>query len=312
MDVLALVGATATGKSEAALALAEKLGGELVNADALQVYRGLDVGTAKPSAEERRRTPHHLLDVLEPTEPFSAGEFARRARAVIDQILERGRLPIVVGGSGLYLRALFDGLAELPSPDPRVRSGLRSRLEREGLEPLARQLEAVDPRSRSRIARGDPQRTLRALEVWYQTGLPLSWWQRCARTEPAGWSVTKVGLTMERALLYDRIDLRVRSMIERGWVDEVRNLLFSGVPSSAPAFQAIGYRQLVAHLQGRCGLSDAVSEITAATRRYAKRQETWFRKEPGVQWVRAGEAASETLLLLRGRGEHFMGYGGVE
>lgn len=311
MEVLALVGATATGKSALALAVAEELGGEVVNADALQVYRGLDVGTAKPSVEERRRVPHHLIDVLEPTERFSAGEFSRRARATIAGIRARGRLPIVVGGSGLYLRALFAGLTELPPPDPRLRQELRTRLEREGLAALGRELEDVDPASRRRIAAGDPQRTLRALEVWHQTGRPLSWWQREARAEPPGWSVVRLGLTMERTLLYDRIGLRVRAMIERGWVDEVRNLLFSGVPSSAPAFQAIGYRQLVAHVVGGYPLSDAVSEIAAATRRYAKRQETWFRKEPDVQWVRAETAASETLLLLRGRCDHFMRYGGV-
>lgn len=299
-DVLAVVGATATGKSEAAIEVALEVGGEVVNADALQVYRGLEVGTAKPTAAHREAVPHHLVDVLEPTEPFSAGEFARRARAVIDDIRKRDRLPIVVGGSGLYLRALFEGLAALPATDPCVRAALRARLEREGLEALGRELARVDAESRERIAPGDPQRTLRALEVWHQTGLPLSWWRRRSGEGRPAWRVVKAGLTMDRALLYDRIDLRVRAMIERGWVDEVRGLLASGLSASVPAFQAIGYRQLVAHLEGRGPLCDAVTEIANATRRYAKRQETWFRREPDIRWIPAGAAAgAEIVRLLR-------------
>ncbi|HVS12764.1 MAG TPA: tRNA (adenosine(37)-N6)-dimethylallyltransferase MiaA [Thermoanaerobaculia bacterium] len=298
MDVLALVGATATGKSEAALVVAERLGGEIVSADALQVYRGLEVGTAKPTPEDRRRVPHHLIDVLDPTERFSAGEFARRARWAIEDVRRRGRLPIVVGGSGLYHRALFEGLARFPAADPAVRAALQARLGRSGLQPLHAELRRADPASAARIARGDTQRTLRALEVWHQTGLPLSWWQARAPARPPAWKVARFGLTLDRSLLYDRIELRVRAMIERGWVEEVRGLLASGVPAAAPAFQAIGYRQLVAHVGGREDLRDAVSEIVLATRRYAKRQETWFRRQATVRWIAAGSRAAESLLLL--------------
>jgi tRNA dimethylallyltransferase len=298
MDVLALVGATATGKSEVAMTVAERLGGEIVNADALQVYRGLEIGTAKPSPADRRRVPHHLIDVLDPVEPFSAGEFARRARAAIEDIRGRGRLPIVVGGSGLYQRALFEGLAGLPAPDRAIREALRARAERRGLPELRRLLQEVDPASAGRIAAGDTQRTLRALEVWHQTGLPLSWWQRRSAQSPPAWKVACFGLTLDRALLYDRIALRVRAMIERGWVEEVRRLLASGVPATAPAFQAIGYRQLVEHVEGRQELCDATSEIVLATRRYAKRQETWFRRQVAIRWIEAGNRAGESLLRL--------------
>lgn len=282
--VIAIVGPTAAGKSALALDLAEAIGGEIVNADALQVYRGFDIGTAKPSLEERRRVPHHLIDVLSPGERYSAGEFARRARSALREIAGRRRPAILVGGSGLYLRALWSGIAPLPPVDTAVRSGLLARLETDGLSPLYAELGRLDPQTAARLGEGDTQRILRALEVVHATGEPLTAW--IAR-QPFGTETVpmrKVGLTLPRGLLYDAIAARVRSMISAGWLEEVRELLASGVDRASPAFQAIGYRQWVEFLDGACGYEEALQSVVTLTRRFAKRQETWFRREEGVDW----------------------------
>ncbi|HVF58289.1 MAG TPA: tRNA (adenosine(37)-N6)-dimethylallyltransferase MiaA [Thermoanaerobaculia bacterium] len=304
---VAIVGATATGKSALAIALAERLDGEIVNADALQVYRGFDIGTAKPSAEERRRVPHHLLDLLEPHERWSAGEFARQGRAAIAEIEGRGRLPIVVGGSGLYLRALIEGISAVPPGDPAVRRALRERLAAEGLPALAAELARRDPETAARLAPGDTQRVLRALEVALVSGAPLAAW---ISRQPFGkerLSATRVGLTLPRPVLYSRIADRVLRMVERGWVDEVAGLLARG-GAEQPAFQAIGYRQLARHVLGEWPLDQAVAETIQATRRFAKRQETWFRKEPDVTWFEAQDPDAripdvvELVVVSSGRG----------
>jgi tRNA dimethylallyltransferase len=283
--VLAIVGATAVGKSALALTVAERVGAEIVSADALQVYRGLDIGTAKPSRHERERVPHHLVDILEPQERFSAGRFARLARSAIEAILGRGRPAIVVGGSGLYLRALLDGMSPLPDVDPAIRDRLAGRLREDGLEPLRRELERLDPATAARLSPGDTQRTLRALEVVLSSGRPLSSWLADA---PSGGGalpgVRRVGLTLPRTVLYDAIRSRIASMTDRGWLEEVRGLLARGVDPGAPAFQAIGYSQWLGHLAGEYDFEEATRRIVVATCRYAKRQETWFRREPDVEW----------------------------
>ncbi|HEV2854303.1 MAG TPA: tRNA (adenosine(37)-N6)-dimethylallyltransferase MiaA [Thermoanaerobaculia bacterium] len=285
--VLAILGATATGKSELGMAVAEEFGGEILNADALQVYRGFDIGTAKPSLQERARVPHHLIDILEPHERYSAGEFARRAQEAIAEIAERGRVPVVVGGSGLYLRALFEGISPVPPGDPETRRGLRERLEAEGLGPLREELRRLDPETADRLTAGDTQRILRALEVALVSGKPLSAW---ISEQPFGTqriAVIRVGLTLPRSILYDRIAGRVARMMEAGWREEVAGLLRQGFSPSLPAFQAIGYRQLVRYLEGNGSLEQAAAETIRETRRFAKRQETWFRKEPDVTWFSA-------------------------
>ena len=294
--VLAIVGATATGKSALALELAGSLGGEIVNADALQVYRGLDIGTAKPSPAERRRGAHHLLDILDPHEPFSAGEFAHRAREAIDEIRGRGRLPMLVGGSGLYLRALVEGISPIPQVDPELRRHLRRRLESEGLERLRGELRLLDPPTAERLAPGDTQRVLRALEVAHGTGRPLSSWIAEKPVGDGGIEAVWVGLTLPRALLYDRIAVRVERMLAAGWVEEVRRLVAAGVEPSQPAFQAIGYRELAVHVAGNMTLAEATERIVRATRRYAKRQETWFRRQFEVRWFPATETTAERVL----------------
>jgi len=294
--VLSIVGPTATGKSALALDLAEPLGGEIINADALQVYRGFDIGTAKPGPEERRRVAHHLLDILDPGEPFSAGEFARRAREVIAEIRGRRRLPILVGGSGLYLRALIEGISPIPPVDPRLRERLRARLASEGLEELRAELLVLDPESAERLAPADSQRLLRALEVALGTGRPLSAWIRERPVGGGGIDAVWIGLTLPRALLYDRIAVRVERMLAAGWVDEVRRLLAVGSSPSLPAFQAIGYRQLAGHIGGEVTLEEATERIVRATRQYAKRQMTWFRRQSGIEWFPAAEVSSSAIL----------------
>ena len=307
--ILAIVGATATGKSRLALALAERLagGGEIVNADALQVYRGFDIGTAKPGADEQRRVPHHLVDVLDPAEPYSAGEFARRARAAIAAIRGRGRRPLVVGGSGLYLRALLSGISPVPAGDPRLRAELRRRAAAEGLAPLVEELVRLDPPTAARLPPGDTQRVLRALEVALVSGRPLSAW---IAEQPFGSqriAAVRIGLTVPRAILYDRIAGRVARMVEEGWTEEVRGLLNRGLTPDLPAFQAIGYRQLVYYVRGEWSLAKTIDETVRATRRFAKRQETWFRKEPDVTWFSAEDLDRRIPQVLehaeRGCGE---------
>ena len=283
-ETVAILGPTAVGKSDFGLKIAERFDGEIVSADALQIYRGFDIGTAKPTVEERHRVPHHLVDILDPQEPFSAGEFARLATGLIQGIEARGRVALVLGGSGLYLRALLDGISPIPAVQPEVREELQYRLDREGLEPIRRELEALDPITAARLGRGDTQRTTRALEVVLSTGRPLSAWLADDPSGSGPIEALRIGLTLPRAVLYDRISVRVRRMIRAGWVDEVEGLLRRGLSPELPAFQAIGYRQLAAHVRGDISLEEALASTVRATCRYAKRQLTWFRREEGVTW----------------------------
>jgi tRNA dimethylallyltransferase len=273
--VVAVVGATATGKSALAMHLAQHFVGEIINADALQVYRGFDIGTAKPSPEERRRIPHHLIDILEPHEQYSAGEFVQRARAAIAEIEGRGALPLVVGGSGLYVRSLLEGISPLPPSDPEIRARLKARLESEGLDSLREELARLDPTTERRLAEGDTQRVSRALEV-----------------------VLAIGLTLDRPILYDRIELRVARMVAAGWVREVESLLRLGLETSVPAFTAIGYRQVARHIQGEWSLEQAVQDTVGATRRFAKRQATWFRRETDIRWFPALDVEQDPSAVV--------------
>lgn len=287
-SIIVVFGPTATGKSRLAMRLAAARNGEIINADALQVYREFDVGTAKPTIADRRRVPHHLVDLLDPREAFSAGRFARLARAAISEIEGRGRQALVVGGSGFYLRALLEGLSPVPPTPREVRSRLRRDLEARGLEAMRLRLRTVDPEACSRIAPGDSQRVLRALEVWEATGIPLSTWQRREPPERP-LAARKIGLTLPRAVLYDRIAARVDAMLAAGWVEEVETLLGSGLNGSEPAFQAIGYAQIVDHLREGTPLPLVRDGIVQATRQYAKRQTTWYRREGRVAWFSASD-----------------------
>jgi tRNA dimethylallyltransferase len=299
MSIVAIVGPTASGKTSLALRLAEQVDLEVVSADALQVYRGFDIGTAKPGAAERARVPHHLLDILDPDQAFSAGRFAEEARTAVAQIRRRGRLPVVVGGSGLYLRALLEGIGTLPRSDPEVRAALAARLEREGLEALWEDLARRDPPTAARLPKGDRQRILRALEIHQLSGRPMSKWLADRPFGERPLEAFRVGLTLPRALLYDRIASRVERMIERGWVGEVAGLLAVWRDPDLPAFQAIGYRQLARHVLEGWPLDEAVDDIVRATRRLAKRQLTWFRRERDIVWYRAEDLEATARSVAR-------------
>lgn len=282
---MAIVGPTASGKSALAVLLAERLGGEVLACDSTQVYRGFDVGTAKVSPAERRRIPHHLTDIVEPDELFTAGEYRRRAIAVLDDLRRRGQLPVLTVGTGLYLRALLEGLADAPARSAELRARLDLRAQEKGAAYLHRLLARLDAAAARRIAPADRQKIVRAIEVCLLAGKPLTEVHRGARPRLEGFRVTKLGLLPPRAALYARIERRAEAMLAAGWLEEVRGLVAAGLPPTAKPFEFIGYRELREHLEGRISLSQALKAIQQATRRYAKRQITWFRKEPGVCWL---------------------------
>lgn len=281
-----LGGPTASGKSALALGLAERFGLEIVSADAMMVYRGLDIGTAKPTPDERTRVPHHLLDVAEPDETFSVARYVRLAEGAIAETLARGRLPLVVGGTGFYIRALTEGLPTVPAADPEAQRPLWERLGREGLDALEADLDALSPDD-ARRAQRNPRRLVRALEIWERTGrsptsFPLT---------PPRYRYSKKRLEPGREALAARIEQRTATMFAAGLVAEVQGLL-ERFPASTTAFQAIGYKEVRSALAGEYPLTDAPEAVARATRRYARRQETWFRREPGMARLEPGDAAS--------------------
>jgi tRNA dimethylallyltransferase len=303
----AIVGPTASGKSDLGIALALELGGEIVNLDSVQVYRRIEVATAKVPLEERRGVPHHLIDIADPTTNFTAGEWARTAAATIEEIERRGNVAILVGGTGFYLRALTEGLFEGPVVPASLRERLKERLARVGPDRLHRLLARLDPLTARRLAPRDSSRVIRALEVRLSTGRALSTLH--AQIPPAPPSrdiadrVRIFALSPPRDALYARIDLRADRMFAAGLVEEVRDLLFEGVPRDAKAFGAHGYRRVVEHLFGERSLESTIEQTKLDTRHYAKRQGTWWRGTPGVRWVSAFgesvEALRVTLLYLR-------------
>jgi tRNA dimethylallyltransferase len=272
-----LVGPTATGKTEAALLLAERLRGEIVALDSMSLYRGMDLGTAKPTRAQRARVPHHLIDILQPHEEFTVSDYVCRANAACCEILERGRSPLFVGGTGLYLRAMLRGVFDAPQKDEVFRAQLQSRVEVEGHEWLHRQLQCVDPAAAARLHPNDTRRLIRALEVAHLTGQPASAQQRELPLPPDRRPRHVYWLSPPRMWLHERINRRVVQMIEAGWVDEVRRLLDGDRPLSRTARQAVGYQELIAHLRGEMSLAEAVERIQIRTRQFAKRQHTWFR-----------------------------------
>ena len=295
--VLVLAGATATGKSALAVAVAGRLGGEVISADAFAVYRGFDAGTAKPSRAERALVPHHLVDVRDPSTPWSAGEFAAEARRLAREILGRGRLPILCGGTGFYLRAFFEGLFEGPRRDDRLRAALAAVAGRRGAPFLKKMLILLDPEAAVRVLPNDAARATRLLEIALSAGRRPT--ELFAERPGEGWDGPSVGvlLTLPRRELYGRIERRFRESIAPRLPDEVRGLLAAGVPVDAPAFAAIGYRETVELLEGRLGEAEWREAILRETRRFAKRQETWFRREPGLVTVRADREDLPDLVV---------------
>ena len=287
--LLVILGPTATGKSALAVRLAQSFGGEVVNADAMQVYRGLDIGTGKLPAAERGGIPHHLLDLADPCEPFSAGAFRARTLEVLDAVRGRGSRPLLVGGTGFYIRALLKDLAPVPAASIRMRQALNRLLDRRGAAVLHRWLKVLDPAAAGRIAPGDRQRLERALEVVFSSGRPLSSFFGGEMTAPDRFPALKLGLALPRELLRERVEARVRVMVARGWPEEVRRLLDSGVPVEAHSFKSIGYREMAGVVRGVLSVEDAIARTVTLTVRFAKRQTTWFRREEGIRWVDAAD-----------------------
>lgn len=283
--LVALVGPTASGKSTLAVWLAEHIGGEIVICDSTQVYRGFDVGTAKATPAERQRVPHHLIDILDPEQVFTAGEYRQRAIAVLDDLRSRGRVPLLTAGTGLYLRALLEGLSDAPLRSEVLRARLQRRAARNKPGYLHRLLSKRDPEAAGRIAPADTPKLIRAIEVSVLAGKPITELHRAGRKKLEGFRPIKIGLNPPRTALYERIERRTHEMIESGWLEEVRSLAARGIPATAKPFSFIGYRELREHLEGKRELPATIAAIQQATRRYAKRQLTWFRKEPGVHWL---------------------------
>jgi len=295
-----VLGPTAVGKSRVAVDLALRFGGEVISGDSIQVYRGFDIGADKTGAGDRRGVPHHLIDIVGPEVQYTAADFVRDALAAARGIAARGRLPIVAGGSGLYIKALVDGLFPGPGRDPAVRAALEAEAAEKGLDALFLRLEAVDPEYARKVRGRDRVRIIRALEVHIATGRPISEHFRETRSPVMGRTVVLLGLRLEREPLCRRIDDRVERMFARGLVEEVRGLLERGVPETAPPFRALGYSRVLRLLRGEIGREEAVALTKTDTRQYAKRQMTWFRKMAGVVWFSPDDGpALEQYLQMR-------------
>ena len=295
-QVVCVVGPTASGKTALGVWLAKHYNGEVVSCDSMQIYRRMDIGTAKPTREEMDGVPHHMIDVADPEEDYSAERYRREAVPVVDDILARGKLPIIVGGTGLYLDALLNG-HDFAVKSTGWREKLQKKYDEEGIQPLWEALTEIDPESATRLHPMDTKRVIRALEVWYETGETISAHNAATRLLPPRYTALKLGLNYEdRADLYARIDARVEEMAASGLGDEVRALLESGVSSGCTAMQAIGYKELCAAVEDGGDLTAALDEVKLRSRQYAKRQLTWFRRDRTTQWYRHGSQPDPEAL----------------
>lgn len=310
IPLLALAGPTAAGKSELALRVARLLDTEIISVDSAQVYRGLDIGTAKPTAAERRAVRHHLIDLVEPDEDYSVADYQRDARGVIAALWRRGRLPFMVGGTGLYLRAVVEDYAfGAGGKDEALRERLHAEAEARGAEALHRRLQGLDPAAAARIHPRDRRRIVRALEVFTVEGRPISRQVERTRERPSPYDLLLFGLTQPRPQLYRSIEERTEGMMARGFVGEVERLLEGGIPRSAPGMQILGYRQIAAALCGEMDLGEAVAGIKTETRRLAKRQLTWFRRDRRITWLErsAGEGPESLAHRIVARAKEILG-----
>src|SRR6202050_2219929 len=283
--LIVILGPTSSGKSALGISLAERLEGEVLVCDSTQVYRHFDIGTGKVPVAEQHGIPHHLVDLVESQEVFTAGEYRTRALDVLGEVGRRGKLPILTAGTGLYLRALLEGLADAPERSEELRARLRAKAQLRGSDYLHRALVRLDPEIAARIGPRDTQKVIRAIEMRILAGKPVGEIHRAGRNSLEGYHVQKIGLSPPRAALYARIDARTVAMLSGGWLDEGRKVLSSGVPLDTKPFQFIGDPELLAHLAGRLTMEAAMKKIQLATRQCAKRQLTWFRKEPSVHWL---------------------------
>ena len=296
-NILCVVGPTASGKTALAVELAKELNGEVVSCDSMQIYRRMDIGTAKPTAEEMQGVRHHMIDIIDPTEDFSVSRYCQLATPIVDDILARGKTVIIAGGTGLYVDSLIRGNDFAPIPATGHRQLLEQQIAEDGIEPLLAQLQAVDPEAAQR-SQGNPRRIVRALEVYLETGETITAHNLKTQAIPPRYQPIWIGLDFEkRQDLYNRIDLRVEVMLQMGLLQEIRQLLDSGIPENATAMQAIGYKEFVDALAGRCSVETAVTQVQQSSRRYAKRQLTWFRRNENMNWIlRQPETKAEEIL----------------
>ena len=296
-NIICVVGPTASGKTALAVELAKELNGEVVSCDSMYIYRRMNIGTAKPTIEEMQGIPHHMIDICEPTEDFSVSRYVEMATPIVDDILARGKTAIIAGGTGLYVDSLIKGNDFAPIPATGHREKLEGLLELRGIEPLLQELRDIDPEAAER-SQGTPRRIIRALEVYYETGETITAHNLRTQAIPPRYEPVWLGLDFtERKDLYERIDKRVEIMLEMGLMKEITDLLSDRIPEKATAMQAIGYKEFVDALAGRCSVSDAVAQVQQASRRYAKRQLTWFRRNEKMHWLmRTPQTTAEEIL----------------
>ena len=300
--IICIAGPTASGKTALAVELAKELNGEVVSCDSMQVYRRMDIGTAKPTKEEMQGIVHHMIDVAEPDEDFSVSRYCDMASPIVDDILARGKTAIIAGGTGLYMDSLIRGNAFAPFPATGVRERLEEQADAEGMQAMLRRLQSVDPDSAARLHLSDRKRILRALEVWLETGETITEHNRKTQAIPPRYTPLWLGLDFaDRAELYHRIDLRVDIMLEMGLISEIKSLLSSGIPAKCTAMQAIGYKEFVNALNGEETVEKAAEEVKKSSRHYAKRQLTWFRRNPAIHWLtrQTGQKNEEILTAAR-------------
>ena len=301
-NIICIAGPTASGKTALAVELAKELNGEVVSCDSMQVYKRMDIGTAKPTAEEMQGIPHHMLDVAQAWEDFSVSRYCNQASPIVDDIIAQGKTAIIAGGTGLYMDSLIRGNSFAPCPSTGVREALEARAEAEGIQPLLEELAQVDPESTGRLHPSDRKRIIRALEVYRETGITITEHNRRTREVPPKYRPVWLGLDFsDRAALYRRIDRRVERMLEAGLLDEIRSLLESGIPETCTAMQAIGYKEFLPVLRGERGLCDAAAEVCQSSRRYAKRQLTWFRRNPNMHWIVREEDGAPDEIIRQAR-----------
>jgi len=303
IPLLVILGPTAVGKSEIAISLAKKIDGEIVSADSMQFYRGMNLGTAKPSADEQKIVPHHLIDLLKPDVSFNVFDYAKRAEKIIKEIHQRKKVPILVGGSGLYIRAVVDGLFENPKIDSKKKFSAKEKLRNKSTDFLYQELKKVDRKASQKIHPNDRRRIKRALEVFYTTGIPISVLQRKKPARP--FQTLLIGINRERKELYQRINKRVEAIFAQGFVDEVKTLLENGYTENLNSMQAIGYQETITYLNNERSLAETIELIKKNTRRYAKRQLSWFRQDKRINWLSLGseetprEVITKIEILLR-------------
>ena len=296
--LIVITGATASGKTDAAIRLCQEIGGEVVSCDSMQVYRGMDIGTAKPALAERRGIPHHMLDLVDPTENYSVSAFREQAASVIGDILARGRQPVLCGGTGLYIDALTKPMAFSEESSEEIRNELRAiAAQPDGKRRLHEALEQIDPDSAARLHENDLRRVMRAIEIYRLTGRTMTEQMAIDRQREGDYRADLFALEWPREALYERINRRVDQMMEKGLTEEVKALLSRGVPPESTAMQALGYKEIAAALNGRCSIEEAVEAVKMGTRRYAKRQITWLRRDGRVHWIPAQDRQTDEIVF---------------